>query len=58
MESGTMGTKGHVQVIVPHVTESYTSQVGRLICFCFTVQQLFKKFNSLIYQQFVFKCDL
>ncbi|BFY97150.1 hypothetical protein BsWGS_00190 [Bradybaena similaris] len=26
MESGTMGTKGHVQVIVPHVTESYTSQ--------------------------------
>ena len=27
MESGTMGTKGHVQVIVPHITESYTSQV-------------------------------
>ncbi|KAK3761216.1 hypothetical protein RRG08_022616 [Elysia crispata] len=26
MESGTMGTKGHVQVIVPHLTESYTSQ--------------------------------
>ncbi|KAI8793388.1 ubiquitin-like modifier-activating enzyme 6 isoform X1 [Biomphalaria glabrata] len=26
MESGTMGTKGHVQVIVPHITESYTSQ--------------------------------
>lgn len=28
MESGTMGTKGHVQVIVPHITESYTSQVS------------------------------
>ncbi|GFO14677.1 ubiquitin-like modifier-activating enzyme 6 [Plakobranchus ocellatus] len=26
MESGTMGAKGHVQVIVPHLTESYTSQ--------------------------------
>ena len=27
IDSGTMGPKGHVQVIVPHVTESYTSQV-------------------------------
>ena len=27
LESGTMGTKGHVQVIVPHLTESYGSQV-------------------------------
>ena len=27
LESGTMGAKGHVQVIVPHLTESYTSQV-------------------------------
>ena len=26
LESGTMGAKGHVQVIVPHMTESYTSQ--------------------------------
>ncbi|XP_065909784.1 ubiquitin-like modifier-activating enzyme 6 [Dysidea avara] len=26
IDSGTMGPKGHVQVIVPHVTESYTSQ--------------------------------
>lgn len=26
LESGTMGTKGHVQVIVPHLTESYGSQ--------------------------------
>lgn len=26
LESGTMGTKGHVQVIVPHLTESYASQ--------------------------------
>ncbi|XP_076101717.1 ubiquitin-like modifier-activating enzyme 6 isoform X1 [Mytilus galloprovincialis] len=26
LESGTMGTKGHVQVIVPHITESYGSQ--------------------------------
>ena len=28
IDSGTMGPKGHVQVIVPHLTESYTSQVG------------------------------
>ena len=28
LESGTMGTKGHVQVIVPHLTESYSSQVS------------------------------
>ena len=28
LESGTMGTKGHVQVIVPHLTESYGSQVS------------------------------
>ncbi|EDO38775.1 predicted protein [Nematostella vectensis] len=26
LETGTMGAKGHVQVIVPHLTESYTSQ--------------------------------
>ncbi|KAK3583563.1 hypothetical protein CHS0354_026151 [Potamilus streckersoni] len=26
LESGTMGTKGHTQVIVPHLTESYVSQ--------------------------------
>lgn len=26
LESGTMGTKGHVQVILPHLTESYSSQ--------------------------------
>lgn len=26
LESGTMGAKGHVQVIIPHVTESYSSQ--------------------------------
>lgn len=26
LESGTMGPKGHVQVIVPHLTESYASQ--------------------------------
>jgi len=26
LESGTMGTKGHVQVIIPFKTESYTSQ--------------------------------
>jgi len=28
IDSGTMGPKGHVQVIVPHITESYTSQVS------------------------------
>jgi len=27
LESGTMGTKGHTQVIVAHLTESYASQV-------------------------------
>jgi len=26
LESGTMGAKGHVQVVVPHITESYASQ--------------------------------
>ncbi|KAL5481764.1 hypothetical protein EMCRGX_G021995 [Ephydatia muelleri] len=26
LESGTLGAKGHVQVIIPHLTESYTSQ--------------------------------
>lgn len=26
LESGTLGAKGHVQVIVPHLTESYSSQ--------------------------------
>ncbi|KAK2161943.1 hypothetical protein LSH36_107g04046 [Paralvinella palmiformis] len=26
LESGTMGAKGHVQVIIPHLTESYSSQ--------------------------------
>ena len=25
LESGTFGTKGNVQVIVPHITESYSS---------------------------------
>jgi len=26
IESGTLGPKGHVQVIIPHITESYSSQ--------------------------------
>eukprot|EP00117_Sycon_ciliatum_P049202 scpid34613/ scgid34922/ Ubiquitin-like modifier-activating enzyme 6; Monocyte protein 4; Ubiquitin-activating enzyme E1-like protein 2 len=26
LESGTLGAKGHIQVIVPHMTESYSSQ--------------------------------
>lgn len=26
LESGTLGPKGHVQVIIPHKTESYASQ--------------------------------
>ena len=30
LESGTMGAKGHVQVIVPHLTESYGNQVSTL----------------------------
>ena len=25
LESGTLGTKGNVQVVLPHVTESYAS---------------------------------
>jgi hypothetical protein len=31
LESGTMGTKGHTQVIVAHKTESYGSQVQALV---------------------------
>ena len=27
LESGTTGAKGHTQVVVPHLTESYGSQV-------------------------------
>ena len=26
IDSGTLGTRGHVQVVVPHLTESYGSQ--------------------------------
>ena len=37
LESGTMATKGHVQVIVPHLTESYTSQVSVCVCVCVCV---------------------
>ena len=34
LESGTLGTKGNVQVIIPHLTESYSSsQVRRKIHF-------------------------
>jgi len=33
LESGTMGAKGHVQVIVPHLTESYSTQVMSLVVF-------------------------
>lgn len=28
LESGTTGAKGHTQIVVPHLTESYGSQVG------------------------------
>lgn len=28
LESGTTGAKGHTQIIVPHLTESYSSQVS------------------------------
>ena len=31
LESGTLGAKGHVQVIVPHKTESYSSQVRKTV---------------------------
>lgn len=30
IDSGTMGTKGHTEVIVPHLTESYNSHVSVL----------------------------
>lgn len=30
LDSGTMGTKGHTEVIVPHLTESYNSHVSEL----------------------------
>ena len=34
LESGTLGTKGNVQVVIPHVTESYSSsQVRNLVNF-------------------------
>lgn len=35
LESGTMGAKGHVQVIVPHLTESYASQVVVTVIYVF-----------------------
>lgn len=31
LDSGTMGTKGHTEVIVPHLTESYNSHVSEMI---------------------------
>lgn len=31
LDSGTMGTKGHTEVIVPHLTESYNSHVSEPI---------------------------
>lgn len=30
IDSGTMGTKGHTEVVVPHLTESYNSHVSCL----------------------------
>jgi len=37
IESGTLGPKGHVQVVVPHLTESYSSQYDpneEMVAFC------------------------
>lgn len=31
LDSGTMGTKGHTEIIVPQLTESYNSHVSRYI---------------------------
>lgn len=44
MESGTLGTKGNVQVVLPNLTESYgSSQVGGLTwsvrCVCLLLSQ-------------------
>ncbi|XP_047140084.1 ubiquitin-like modifier-activating enzyme 6 isoform X2 [Hydra vulgaris] len=60
IETGTMGTKGHVQVIVPHLTETYSSQrdpVDEDIPYCtlksfpqqieHTIQWARDKFDSL-----------
>lgn len=34
LDSGTMGTKGHTEVIVPNLTESYNSHVSLCVCVC------------------------
>lgn len=46
LESGTMGAKGHVQVIVPHLTESYSNQV--IINNCLRVISAVKSVEGLI----------
>ena len=45
-----MGPKGHVQVIVPHVTESYTSQVSTI----FTLSRDFS-YNILLVYHIILK---
>uniref|UniRef100_A0A8I3N8A4 Ubiquitin-like modifier-activating enzyme 6 n=1 Tax=Canis lupus familiaris TaxID=9615 RepID=A0A8I3N8A4_CANLF len=46
LDSGTMGTKGHTEVIVPHLTESYNShkiQTGHSLEGCFQVIKLLSR---------------
>ena len=48
LESGTMGAKGHVQVIVPYMTESYSSQVSWDIFYCLVYYYIYGvRLNSL-----------
>lgn len=49
LDSGTMGTKGHTEVIVPHLTESYNSHVSEPI-FLKSVSRLSHNFFVFISQ--------
>uniref|UniRef100_A0AAA9TD51 E1 ubiquitin-activating enzyme n=1 Tax=Bos taurus TaxID=9913 RepID=A0AAA9TD51_BOVIN len=48
LDSGTMGTKGHTEVIVPHLTESYNSHALQLL-HCFPLDTRLKD-GSLFWQ--------
>lgn len=46
LESGTTGAKGHTQIVVPHLTESYGSQV----CLqCYRVCIIYRSRSSLVF---------
>ncbi|XP_073898189.1 ubiquitin-like modifier-activating enzyme 6 isoform X5 [Castor canadensis] len=48
LDSGTMGTKGHTEVVVPHLTESYNSHALQLL-HCFPLDTQLKD-GSLFWQ--------